>query len=107
VNTSTHDVPRRVTVVFEPESALSSMWFGQGREFDYGAQGSTLTDVQANFIRGMKATIELRCERGLPPNVGPCKGDWWDSLTANPEVEFFTLDTATWTWEPNRDREGK
>ena len=66
----------RVVIVPDEDS-----WFAQGLEIDYAAQGQSVEEVQANFARGLRATINQHLQvygniKGLLKVAAPeiCQG---------------------------------
>jgi hypothetical protein len=64
-----------IRVVIIPDE---DAWFAQGLEIDYGAQGASIEEAQANFQAGLTATIEQHLKmfgtiekilRAAPPKV--------------------------------------
>lgn len=90
-------LPPKLHVAFFPDDTLAGNWFGQGKEFDYGAFGFTLEAAKQDYASGLRMTLDIRAVVGIPmDNVTPDED--WQAAVIHPEMQLFVLDTVTWAW---------
>ncbi len=83
-------------------SVHDGMWFAQGMEIDYAAQGSSDDDVKKAFEDGLAATIEqyLKAFGSLEKLLTPAHADAWQEFyqakacQAYSQVSFHQLGFA-------------
>jgi hypothetical protein len=79
----------KLRVIVREES--QGLWFAQGLEIDYAADGASLEDVKTTFARGLALTIDenLRVYGSLRNMLRTAPADIWnDFLTAAAEQQF-------------------
>lgn len=59
------------------------IWFAQGLEIDYAANGTSLGEVKSNFEHGLAATIRLHLQAfdSIEKLLVPAPADTWKELT--------------------------
>lgn len=61
----------------------NGLWFAQGLEIDYAANGKSLAEVKRNFEHGLAATIRLHLQSfdSIDKLLVPAPADTWKELT--------------------------
>ena len=74
----------------------AGIWFAQGLEIDYAANGNSLKDVQSNFEHGLAATIDLhlRANDTIKTLLVPAPAKVWQELAGGSRKYEYTQISA-------------
>jgi hypothetical protein len=64
----------------------SQLWFAQGLDIDYAAEGTSIEDVKKNFVNGLVATIDLHLKAyaDLSNVLKPAPQEVWQEMFYGP-----------------------